>query len=201
MREVPEVMRSKVAKCYFVLLLASILVMCSGTCLAKYIEERDDVHRISFARGMHDEVLIENQEINRWILLDLNTENDARRYQSMIELNSTVYTSDSAQVLALGVFFDHNDKNGRVYFPDKDNAIFFHNRVFDFKTRFMKEYMQMHGSELRWRILQAETVTVKVKLEDAKHNVAIYSFDLPPDILAEWKQVVDISLKAEQGVM
>lgn len=194
-------MRSKVAKCYFVLLLASILVMCSGTCLAKYIEERDDVHRISFARGMHDEVLIENQEINRWILLDLNTENDARRYQSMIELNSTVYTSDSAQVLALGVFFDHNDKNGRVYFPDKDNAIFFHNRVFDFKTRFMKEYMQMHGSELRWRILQAETVTVKVKLEDAKHNVAIYSFDLPPDILAEWKQVVDISLKAEQGVM
>ena len=69
------------------------------------------------------------------------------------------------------------------------------------RTNFLEEQIKLHAEELRERIVQAESITVKIKMESIDHKIDIYSFDLPPEILAEWKQVADISLNAEQGSM
>ena len=184
-----------------IVMLACLSVSFSSVGLAKYMEERSIEHQAIFARSMHDQVLVKNQAWNRWMLLDLNTENDVGRGFCKIELNTTVYSKDRPKVLALGIFFNHSDEQGRVYIPDEDGAVFFHNRVFSYRSNFLEEQIELHAEELRERIVQAESITVKIKMESIDHKIAIHSFDLPPEILAEWKQVADISLNAEQGSM
>ena len=186
---------------YIIAMLACFALSFSSVGLAKYMEERSVEHQAIFARSMHDQVLVKNQTRNRWMLLDLNTENDVGRGLCKIELNTTVYSKDSPEVLAIGIFFNHSDEQGRVYIPDKDDAVFFHNRLFSYISNFLEEETRWQASELRERIIEASSVTVKVKMEDSKHKIAIYSFDLPSEILAEWKKVADISINAEQGSM
>lgn len=191
----------KVSKLILLSVLSVFIVAMPSVGMTKYMEDRDEEHQAILARSMHDQILVKNQNRNRWMLLDLNTENDVGRGFCKIELNTTVYSKDSPEVLALGIFFNHNDEQGRVYIPDKDDAVFFHNRVFSYRTYFLEEDIRLHAKELRQRIMQAGSITVKVKMEDDKHKIAIYSFDLPPEILAEWKQIAEISTNADQGSM
>ena len=191
----------KVSKFIPLMMLSFFIFAIPSVGMTKYMEERYEAHQAILARSMHDQVLVKNQTWNRWMILDLNTENMVGIGSFNIELNTTVYSKDKPKVLALGIFLNHSDEQGRAYIPDEDGAVFFHNRGFSYRTNFLEEQIKLHAEELRERIVQAESITLKIKMESIDHKIDIYSFDLPPEILAEWKQVADISLNAEQGSM
>ena len=183
-----------------ILVMVSFLVVSlQAVGLAKYIEDRDDAHQVVVARSMQDQTLVRNQKLHRWMFLDLVTANDGSRGYTEFDLNTTTHSKDDPSVVALGIFFNHNDDNGRVYFPDKDNAVFFHNKAINFQNYYLEEDIQLHANELRNRILQAESITIKVKMEDSYHKIIFYSFDLSADALGEWKKLAEMSLNTEQG--
>ena len=181
----------------FVLLISYLWTVMSVVGEAKYFEEKDEAKQTIVAASGYDEVLVKNPSMHRWISLKLFSGNAYAQSYTEFDLTATVESKDDPHVSALGIFFNHDDDDGRAYFPDKDDAVFFHNRLINYKNYYMEETIELHAEELRNRIMEAEFITIKVKMEDRNHKFSIYSFDLPAEALNEWKKMADRSLGLE----